>query len=125
VALLYGASRWLGSQPDLDAFVQMIAWSSLPFTVRNLVQLLYMISTGDLIHHPGLSGLLTVADGSGSGPSLLYQLLGTFDLYSLWHLLLVLVTVQIAARLTLPKTLIVVAFYGSCFLVISMLTAVN
>jgi hypothetical protein len=63
-----------------------VAWAGLPFAVRDLVRSAYVLFGHKLITSPGLSGLLP-AEAEG-GALFFAGLLELFDLYFIWHVVL-------------------------------------
>jgi len=110
-ALLYLLSRWIGGFPHFASLLILGAWASLPLTLRSAVQGVYMLITGDIIASPGLTGLFqdgvpgSLAEGwQWAG----YILAGRLDIYTLWWLALLVVSVRIGAGLPLRRSLLVV-----------------
>jgi hypothetical protein len=130
--LLALASTFFGQNgANFGGFFAMVTWARLPFTLRSLVQTLYMTLTGTLIYNQGLSGLVLdnrpaataagVINGPGLNgmmggaryipPSLGQQVaaavLGQIDIYLVWSLLLMVAGVWAFARLSRRKALLV------------------
>ncbi len=91
-ALLHLALTLLGGRWTMRSMLNMVAWSGLPFAVRDLVRSAYMLTTHQLIASPGLSGL--VGSESGTLALLAGSLLGLLDIYLLWHLALLIIGIQ-------------------------------
>lgn len=60
--------------------------SLFPHAIRNIIQAVYMGSTGTWIAHNGLGAL--VAPATGEAPGIVYALLGQIDIWVLWGLAL-------------------------------------
>jgi hypothetical protein len=104
----------------------MVAWTWLPYTVRNYVQAAYMMVTQKALYNQGLSGL--VIDRTPSAPALgrlgfsqalgalpaargdqtLAALLARIDIYLVWYLVLVVLGASAFARLSARKASVVV-----------------
>lgn len=91
-ALLHLVLTLLGGRWTMRSMLNMVAWSGLPFAVRDLVRSAYMLTTHQLIASPGLSGL--VGSESGTLALLAGSLLGLLDIYLLWHLALLIIGIQ-------------------------------
>ncbi len=81
--LLHLASTLLGGRGSLHSASELVAWALLPFGVRDLLQVGYMLLTQRPILSPGLSGFVTV--GGDAGSLFLAQCLKQVDLFLLWY----------------------------------------
>lgn len=85
-AILHLVLTMLGSRSTNTAAYNMAAWSSLPFAIRLIVQIVAMLVTRQLIASPGLSGFIA---GDASGAALFARLmLAMVDLYLIWQIIL-------------------------------------
>ena len=107
--LLHLLAASLGGRSDFGALYRATTWASFPLILRDAVQVGYVAATGSLIAGPGLSGL--VANGV-SAPSVWSVVLGRIDLYTIWYLALLVMTLQITAALTRGKATLAVALYS-------------
>lgn len=80
-----------GSRGSNTAALNLVAWASLPFALRYIVQAVAIMSSKQLIAAPGLSGFLA-ADGNGF-MIFLRAVLAQIDLYLIWQVVLLLVGV--------------------------------
>ena len=55
-ALLHLGSTLLGGRGSMQSALNIVAWASLPFAIRDLLRIIYMLSAGHAITSPGLSG---------------------------------------------------------------------
>lgn len=85
-AVLHLTLTLLGARGTMRSTLNLVAWSGLPFALRDLVRGLYVLITDQLIASPGLSGFV-VADG-GALQLALVEVFKLIDLYLLWHMLL-------------------------------------
>jgi hypothetical protein len=95
--LLHLLLTLLGGRGSTRSTMNIVAWASLPFAVRDLVRIAAMLATRSPITHPGLSGF---------GPAenvFLVELFKGIDLYLLWHMILIVNGVTAADRLPLAK----------------------
>ncbi len=123
VALLYGIARWIAGPPALRPLAILSAWATLPLTLRSAEQTLYLLTTGHPVIHPGLAGLLAGVDPALPLVKLGAFALGWLDLFTLWHLALLVVAVRIGAGAAASRAIITVAFYSGFFLLAGGLLA--
>lgn len=83
---LYLALTILGGRLSSRSLLSLAAWAGLPYALRELVRASYVLVGGQLIGHPGLSGLVATAE-----PTFLQAVLGFVDLYWIWHIALLLI----------------------------------
>ena len=81
-----------GSRSSNRSMLNVVAWSSMPFVLRDLVQVVAILSTKQLILNPGLSGFVT-ADATGFN-LFLGSFLAFVDIYLIWQFILVMVGAQ-------------------------------
>lgn len=120
-AMLYTLGKLTGGRPGFMPILVMCAWTTLPLTLRNVVQVIYMWASGRLLHYPGLSGLFVDMDATHSPIRVGHLLLGRLDLYTLWHLCLLVLVVSIGAQISSWKAAPVVALYTVLTLLFSAL----
>jgi hypothetical protein len=77
----------LGGRGATATTIGMVAWASLPFAVRDIERVLYMMASNQLIQSPGLSGFAP-AGGIGSA------FLSLVDVFLVWNILLLFVGVH-------------------------------
>ncbi|HEX6269384.1 MAG TPA: Yip1 family protein [Anaerolineales bacterium] len=82
--LLHLGSTLLGGRGSMQSALNVVAWASLPFALRDLLRVLFMLSAGHAILSPGLSGF---AGGSG----IWSQLLARTDIFLLWNIILLVI----------------------------------
>jgi hypothetical protein len=92
-----------GGRGDTSSAINLVAWASLPFVVRDILQILYLLFTRKLIASPGLSGFINPETG---GLNLfMAELLALVDIYLLWRLLLLILGIKAATGLSIGKAL--------------------
>jgi hypothetical protein len=91
--LLHLVMTLLGGRGDTGAVMNLVAWAGLPFAVRDLVRIIAMLFSRQLIASPGLSGFAPL--GEGFGNSFLASLLGSVDVYLIWYFLLLVLGVRL------------------------------
>jgi hypothetical protein len=117
-ALLHLILTLLGGRGDLRGALNLVAWSSLPLALRDLVRALATVITRQTVSQPGLAGFAPAAEGSGG--LFLGALLGLIDLYLVWQIILLILGVQAANGLSRAK---VAAAVGLTFLVLLLAQA--
>ena len=93
---------------------RMVVWTWFPYTLRGLLQTIYILASGQLIANPGLSGIVQnnrpVAEVMAAPPSLNQMLLGAFlakvDLFLIWNLILLVIGVTVVTRLPRRKAIL-------------------
>lgn len=96
--LLHLGSTLLGGRGTMQNALNVVAWASLPFALRDILRMVFMGIAGRTIASPGLAGF-----ASGSG--FLVQLLARTDLFLLWSILLLVIGFAIADNLPRGKSL--------------------
>jgi hypothetical protein len=76
-----------GSRSSNRSAMNIVAWSSLPFFIRDIVQIFAILITKQLITQPGLSGFMEI--GTTGFPAYLSSLLSFVDIYLIWQFILV------------------------------------
>lgn len=83
-ALLHFGSTLLGGRGSMQSALNVVAWASLPFAVRDILRIIFMLAAGHAIVSPGLSGFT-------STPGFVAQLLTRLDIFLLWHVILLVI----------------------------------
>jgi hypothetical protein len=112
--LLHLALTLLGGRGDATNAMNLVAWASLPYAVRDLVRIGYLAVTHQVIQTPGLSGFVDTANGGAS--LFLAALLELVDIYLIWKLLLLCLGVKAAGGLSTAK-----AFFSSAVVLLLVL----
>ena len=108
--VLYFLGLVAGGETNFAQSFAILAWSWLPYSVRNLVMAAYVAYSGKLIN-PGLSSLVATGDQAKDAANWLYGLLSQVDLFYLWHLVLVIVGLAAVGRFSKTKATIVGLIY--------------
>lgn len=98
--LLHLASTLLGGRGSMGSALGVVAWASLPFALRDILRVIFMLAAGRAISHPGLSGFVS---GSETGMLFVGQLLGLLDLFFIWHAVLTAIGFRKKDNLTVGK----------------------
>lgn len=108
--LMHLGSTLLGGRGSMQGALNVAAWASLPFAVRDVLRIVYMLSASHAITSPSLSGFATSA--------FLWQVLARTDIFFIWSILLLIIGLSIADGLPRGK-----AFVGVAVVVILLLAA--
>ncbi|MBN2146910.1 MAG: YIP1 family protein [Anaerolineales bacterium] len=95
--LLHLITTLLGGRGDTSVSMNLVAWASLPLTLRELVRFAAMLIGKRLIQSPGISGFAPA--GEGAGVIFLAGLMELIDLYLIWHIVLIAIGVRTATHL--------------------------
>jgi hypothetical protein len=99
--LLHLVSTFLGGRGTMASALNIAAWASLPFAVRDLLRVVYMLIAGHTIYSPGLSGFAASAFVS--------QLLANVDLFLIWEAVLLVMGFTLGVNLPQGKAIAGVA----------------
>lgn len=83
-ALLHFGSTLLGGRGSMQSALNIVAWASLPFVLRDILRIVFMLSAGHPIVSPGLSGFT-------STPGFVTQLLTRLDIFLIWQIILLVI----------------------------------
>jgi hypothetical protein len=99
--LLHFVLTLLGGRGDTSVSLNLVAWASIPFAIRDLVRIVAMLITREPITAAGISGFAPAGDSMG----LIYlvELMKLLDIYLLWHIALLVLGVYAAAKLASSK----------------------
>ncbi|MGB9775996.1 MAG: YIP1 family protein [Anaerolineae bacterium] len=105
---LYLVGMVAGGHASFGALFRMVVWTWIPYALRGFLQTLYILFTGQLIAHPGLSGLVADTRPVGemlkapptAGPLLASAFLSRIDLFLFWNLALLVVGTTVVTRLS-------------------------
>src|SRR6266508_904854 len=95
-ALLHFGSTLVGGRGSMQSALNIVAWASLPFALRDLLRIVFMLSAGHAINSPGLSGFSTSV-------SFVSHLLTRTDIFLLWNIILLVIGFAIADGLSRGK----------------------
>lgn len=93
-------STILGGRGNLSAAMNVVAWSSLPFALRDLLRVIFMLIVRHPLSSPGLSGF---AAGTFVG-----HILANVDLFLLWQALLLIAGFKFSDGLSQGKSVLMV-----------------
>jgi hypothetical protein len=108
--LLHLFITMLGGRGSAATSMNIVAWSGLPFAVRDIVRIISMLSTGQMVATPGLSGF---APGGESGISVFMGILLTLiDIYIIWNTALLAIGSRAATKVSSGKA------FGAAFMTV-------
>ncbi len=91
-SILHLAITLYGSRASNTKTYNLSAWSSIPFILRFLVQILALTFSKTLVSNPGLSGLLS--SSSTGMMAFLREILGFIDIYFIFQVILLLLGIM-------------------------------
>jgi len=89
--LLHLASTLLGGRGSMRSVLNLVAWASLPFALRDLLRVVFMLITQHPIASPGLSGF--------SGVLFLSKVLASVDVFFIWFAILLMMGLRVTDNL--------------------------
>lgn len=81
-----------GSRSGNRSALNIVAWASMPFFIRDIVQIVAILVTKQLITQPGLSGF--APEGAAGLVAFLSGFLAFIDLYLIWQIILLVAGVR-------------------------------
>jgi hypothetical protein len=97
--LLHLGSTLLGGRGSMQSALNIAAWASLPFVLRDVLRVIFMLLAGHAIVSPGLSGF--------AGSSIFVaQLLSRVDVFFIWSIILLVIGFGAADGLPRNKAII-------------------
>jgi hypothetical protein len=98
--LLHLISTFLGGRGSMSSILILCAWAFLPFALRDLLRMAYMLISGHAIASPGLSGF--------SDNLFLGKLLSGVDGFLIWFAILLIIGLVITDNIPQRKAVIVI-----------------
>jgi hypothetical protein len=95
--LLHLLLTLIGGRGSTRSALNVVAWASLPFVLRDLLRAGYMLASHSLIGHPGLAGF--APEGAGALNACALAVFGQVDLYLIWQIALIGLGVRVADQL--------------------------
>jgi len=100
--LLHLGSTLLGGRGSMQGALIIVGWASLPFAVRDVLRIIYILSASHTITSPGLSGFATNV--------FLSQILARTDIFLFWNIVLLVVGFSVVDGLSRGKAWVGVLF---------------
>ncbi len=96
--LLHLVLTMLGGRGSSGQVLNLVAWATLPYALRDLVRTGAMLDGQQLLSHPGLSGFAAEigTNWSAMWSAYLASLLALVDVYLIWYLVLLVIGVRLA-----------------------------
>jgi hypothetical protein len=92
-----------GDDLEFGSIFTMSTWTRLPIAIGFITQAGYIFMMQRMIEQPGLSFLVATGDVLQDARNPFYLVLGRLDIFWLWHLLLVVLGLSVAARMPHPR----------------------
>jgi hypothetical protein len=96
--LLHLGSTLFGGRGSMQNALNLVAWASLPFALRDLLRILFMFIVRHAIVSPGLSGFFT-------NSTFLSKLFARVDLFLIWFIVLLVIGLTILDNLPRGKSI--------------------
>jgi hypothetical protein len=87
-----------GGRGSSQQALNVVAWATLPFAIREILRLVAMWNSGQLLTNLGLSGFAPA--GEGTMALLFLALLTLVDIYLLWQIGLIILGARLAANIS-------------------------
>ena len=97
--LLHLGTTLLGGRGSMQGALNLVAWANLPFMLRDVLRVIFMLLAGHAIVSPGLSGF-------AGGAVFLAKILSRVDIFFLWNAILLIIGFGIADGLPRNKAII-------------------
>jgi hypothetical protein len=91
-AVLHLVLTLFGARATMGSVLNRVGWASLPLAAQSVVRIIALIVTRRLITAPGLSGF--GAAGGGFGAALATNMLGQIDLFLIWSMVLLVLSLR-------------------------------
>ncbi|MCE5209283.1 MAG: YIP1 family protein [Chloroflexi bacterium] len=101
-SLVYLVLTAMGSAVKAGTALNLVAWASMPFALRDLVRAAAVFSSGSLIQTQGLAGFTPA--GTGNLNLFMNALLSLIDIYWIWQVILVISGARAAGKVSTTKT---------------------
>jgi len=111
-----------GSREPQSAYLHLVAWAAMPFSIRSFVQIVAIIITRQAIENPGFSGFI-VNTMNKNALEYLRILLSMIDIYSLCFLALLIIGSPIISGLKPKKSVWMILAGSLAFLILASLPA--
>lgn len=110
--LMHLGSTLSGGRGTMQGSLNVVAWANVPFALRDILRLVFMLIAGRAIASPGLSGF-------ASAPGFISHLLARADIFLVWSMILLVVGLAAADGLTKGKSFAIVLVVLILFLLAS------
>ncbi len=114
--LLHLGSTVLGGRGSMQGALNIVGWTNLPFLIRDLLRVIFMLLAGHAILSPGLSGF------TGSAV-FLAKIFSRFDIFFVWNAVLLILGFSKADGL--PKTKAIIGVATVLIIILLMLAGIG
>lgn len=94
-----------GGQGNTKLATVFAAWTCVPIGIRSIMQMMYVVATGNSINAVGLSGFVSTT--STSMAILLEKILAQIDIYSIWQAVLLVIGIGVMTKLDKKKSILI------------------
>lgn len=114
-SLIHLVQTLMGGRTEISTTLIVVAWSSIPFLIKAIVRITYMLITRKIIQYPGLSGFIPITEE----PINLFfiKFVANIDIFLIWCLFLLIIGIQYTTNLSRVKTTL-----GTTFTVLVILS---
>lgn len=121
-SLLHLAFTLVGGRGTNVSTSNLVAWAGLPFTLRELLRIIYLLIVQHPIMRAGLSGF--VSQTGSNGLLFISALLSLTDIFLIWHIVLLIIGARQIETVSNVKSLAVILFLISLSLALQAGTSV-
>jgi hypothetical protein len=112
-ALFYFVSLIAGAELKFGSVFVVVAWSTLPLTIRSLVHTIWIALTQKFPVYNGLAALQTTGDQLKDAANPMVALLSFVDIFWIWHIILLVIGLAVAAKFSRTKAFFIVLLYAA------------
>lgn len=118
------ASKFWGEKTSFVTMVSAMGLTYTPFIIKNFIQGLTMLVTGNFIQHQGLSSLVVTSnDHTVFMGNLLYAILSRIDIFVFWSLFLLFLALVICGGVSKKKAILLTIIYWIGIMVVGVIPA--
>jgi hypothetical protein len=110
--LFYFTALITGAELKFGSVFLVVTWSTLPLTLRTLIQTIYTAITGTFPVYSGLSALQVTGNILKDSTNPLIAVLSYIDPFWIWHLVLLIVGLSVVTKFSRTKTFFMVLVYA-------------
>ena len=114
--IVHFSSMAMGGQSVWGPTFAVGVWSMLPYFVRDILMIVYVLVQRQVPQHAGLSFLVASGDWLADSQSVVYNLLSNTDPFALWHLLVFAVGIAAATKVSRAKGAVLAVVLFVCSL---------
>lgn len=119
--ILYFSVLVAGGDVTFGSLYATLPWIWLPFALRDALQTAYVLLKKALIVNQGLSYLVSTGSVVDDAKNVWYTLLSRVDLFTIWHLVLVIVVLTVLPRFGRGKAFFLALIYAALSLGLRLL----